>query len=285
MNFKKQATEQNAAQALQDADVTMFTDEKKRAQFAQQLLQGEQCAMTCHMVEVENDLGRSLVIDLTTDKENKFRQIDHRTIDSIIFKNVKYTVKKSGGRSFADIDTRIGKDEAKWDASQLKVGDMFSGTSYYETVTDMGDSNQVFCYEKSFNDRGVMVDKRILNEEMTNGSLYQEEQKLSMTDLATKLTAANNMCFQVCFTKKPDARKVAEQLSEIKKAPSAAAARDLAKKCLVGDESTLICHLTKAEGKLGRSLVIDLPTGGFRQVDHRTLKWIVIDNVKYVLRH
>lgn len=42
------------------------------------------------MVEVENNLGRSLVIDLNAGGESKFRQIDHRTIESIIFRNVKY---------------------------------------------------------------------------------------------------------------------------------------------------------------------------------------------------
>ena len=58
----------------------------------------------------------------------------------------------------------------------------------------------------------------------------------------------------------------------------------LAKKCLVGHEQTMVCRLSKAEGKLGRSLVIDLPTQGYRQVDHRTLKWLVIDNVKYIVK-
>ena len=59
-------------------------------------MQGEDCSMTCHMVEVENNLGRSLVIDLETESDNKFRQVDHRSIESIIFKNVKYVLKKGG---------------------------------------------------------------------------------------------------------------------------------------------------------------------------------------------
>ena len=90
------------------------------------------------MVEIENSLGRSLVIDLKADGEaNKFRQIDHRSIQSIIFKNVKYVLKK-GGKSFSEIDTNIPKDAPKWDISSgLKIGDMFSGTSYYQTVSDI----------------------------------------------------------------------------------------------------------------------------------------------------
>ena len=41
--------------------------------------------------------------------------------------------------------------------------------------------------------------------------------------------------------------------------------------------------MSKAEGKFGRSLVIDLGSEGYRQVDHRTIKWLIIDNVKYIV--
>ena len=61
---------------------------------AKDIIEGRQVKKTCHMIEVENNLGRSLVIDLSADSENKFRQIDHRSIDFIIFRNVKYTLKK-----------------------------------------------------------------------------------------------------------------------------------------------------------------------------------------------
>ena len=149
--------------------------------------------MTCHMVEVENNLGRSLVIDLGADSDNKFRQVDHRSIESIIFKNVKYSLKK-GGKGFGDIDTQIPKDEPKWDAKQLAVGNRFSGTSYYETVSEVNPT-EVFCYEKNMDDRGVTIDKSIMRDEMNNATLYEAEESLTITKLATKLVEANNMCF------------------------------------------------------------------------------------------
>ncbi len=93
------------------------------------------------------------------------------------------------------------------------------------------------------------------------------------------------MCFQVCFNTKPSEKKIAENLSEIKgKLKNAAALKELAKECMQGKESIQICRLSKAEGKLGRSLVIELASQGYRQVDHRTLKWIIINNVKYNLK-
>ena len=143
---------------------------------------------------------------------------------------------------------------------------------------------QIFCYEKNFNDRGVMIDRSILRDEMENANLWASEERLSMTDLATRMTNANNMCFQVNFTCKANDKSVLEKLDGVKAKPSAAAIKELAKECLKGREQTLVCRLTKCEGKLGRSLVIDLAEGGFKQIDHRTIQWIVIDNVKYILK-
>ena len=65
--------------------------------------------------------------------------------------------------------------------------------------------------------------------------------------------------------------------------PDAAAAKALAKDLLTGQEKTLKAFLSKSEHNLGRSLVRDLPTQGFRQVDHRTIKWLIIDNVKHMV--
>ena len=57
----------------------------------------------------------------------------------------------------------------------------------------------------------------------------------------------------------------------------------LSKELLEGKESRIVGRLSQAAGKLGRSLVIDLPTQGYRQVDHRTIKWLIIKNVKYIV--
>ena len=77
-----------------------------------------------------------------------------------------------------------------------------------------------------------------------------------------------------------------EKLASVKAATlkDPATAKSLAKELLVGKETTIVGRLSKAEGRMGRSLVIDLPTQGYRQVDHRTLKHLVIDNVKYAVK-
>ena len=85
MTFKKQPTEDNAVEAIDSMDTKNFKDEAKLKKLAKDITTGKDCTMICHMIEVENNLGRSLVIDLSAKTASKFRQIDHRTIESIIF--------------------------------------------------------------------------------------------------------------------------------------------------------------------------------------------------------
>jgi hypothetical protein len=92
-------------------------DKGKLNQVTKELLEGETCTMVCHLIDSEANLGRSTVIDFSAATANKFRQVDHRTIDHIIFKNVRYILKK-GGKKASDEDMEApGKDEPKWDYS------------------------------------------------------------------------------------------------------------------------------------------------------------------------
>ena len=95
---------------------------------------------------MENNLGRSLVYDLAASGPSKYRQVDHRSIESIIFQNVKYVLKKGAKRVGDDDDDEEEKkkrDEPKWDSKNLAVGNWFSGTSYYQAIEDKGDA--VLC--------------------------------------------------------------------------------------------------------------------------------------------
>jgi hypothetical protein len=61
---------------------------------SKELIEGEVVEIIGHLLESDNNLGRSLIIDLNAPKTNNFRQVDHRTIDFIIYRNVKYTLGK-----------------------------------------------------------------------------------------------------------------------------------------------------------------------------------------------
>jgi len=70
---------------------------------AKELIEGEICDMVCFLVKAESRLGRSTVIDLSGTHENRFRQIDHRTIEHIIYNNAKYELKKGGKKAESDV--------------------------------------------------------------------------------------------------------------------------------------------------------------------------------------
>ena len=52
---------------------------------------------------------------------------------------------------------------------------------------------------------------------MHNSSVYEEEQKISLTNVATQMAEANSKCFTVCFNTKVDEKVVQEKLDGYKK--------------------------------------------------------------------
>jgi len=259
VQFRAQPKEDAAKEALQAATQADFTDKSRLTQLAKEIIGGNTVTMACHMVEVENNLGRSLVIDLTADGENKYKQIDHRSIDHIIYRNVKYVLKK-GAKACDPEEYKTSKQQVnapKWNDSNLTVGNWFSGTRYFKVVDYSGD--EVTCTSQG---QQIVISKDILEHEMNNANVFETEEKLPLTKVATKLTEANNTAFTVCFTTKVDEKVVQEKLSTVrpKDLKDDVAAKALAKELLVGKETTIIGRLSKAEGKMGRSLVIDLPT-------------------------
>ena len=55
-----------------------------------ELNEGELDEITGHLMQSENNFGRSKVIDLNAPAGFNVRLVDHRTIEYIIFKNIKY---------------------------------------------------------------------------------------------------------------------------------------------------------------------------------------------------
>lgn len=93
-----------------------LTDPKNMKQIQQIITEGEECVITGHLAGQESDLGRSLIIDLNADPKSNYRQVDHRTINWIVFKNVKYSLgKKTDDR---ELPLKI-VDGDRWDKSQL----------------------------------------------------------------------------------------------------------------------------------------------------------------------
>ena len=96
------------------------------------------------------------------------------------------------------------------------------------------------------------------------------------------LKEAYTTAFTICFNCKVDEKAVKDRLSTIEK-KEFEDSKTLAKELLKGREATIVARLTKIDENLGRSTIIGLEANSFAQVDHRTIKWLIFKNVKYVV--
>ena len=130
------------------------------------MIEGELCEITGHLIDSENNMGRSTVIDLNAPIYNNFRQVDHRTIEYIIYKNVKYTLgKKAPGTE--ELPVKYDSKVPKWNESKLKVGDWFSSVSYYK-IKSITDKDNVQVVTPSATTKELTMSRDILNYEMNS---------------------------------------------------------------------------------------------------------------------
>lgn len=277
VTFRKQPNLDHTLKLLSGFSTDFVTDKRAVSQLSKSIVKGQACSLVCHQVQLENNLGRSLVIDLNAKTANKFRQVDHRSIESVVFRNTKYVLSRS---TAASDDATSAAEEALWDPSKLAEGNWFSGTNYYEAVEERG--AYVLC--KRADGVEVEISKDILANEMHSANAYDSEVLLWTTQLAEMLAQANNKCFTVCFAKMLDEGVISEKLASAGAKPDEAGLVSLAKDLLAGQESIITGRLARKQPRFGRSLVMDLTRNDFRQVDHRTIKWLIINNTKYIVK-
>jgi len=197
-------------------------------------------------------MGRSTVIDLNAPIYNNFRQVDHRTIEYIIYKNVKYSLGSKSPET-EELPIKYDAKEPNWNETKLKVGDWFSSVSYYK-IKSITDKDNVQVVTPQASTAELTMSRDILNYEMNSAQLFDTEEKVSRTNLVELMTHAKDCVLTVKFHTKVDDAYVKEILQNAKGFTK----KDLAKEITHGKEVEMQCFLTKSEGKLGRSLVIDL---------------------------
>jgi len=99
---------------------------------------------------------------------------------------------------------------------------------------------------------------RELIESAYSADQYNKEENSTKTVVAEKLIGAGHLPFTVCFIKQD------------------------------GSERVLRGRLIAPETLLGRSMVEDLDEPNekkrLKQVDHRTIKWLILDDIKHVVK-
>jgi len=147
--------------------------------------------------------------------------------------------------------------KTKVDANKIKEGDVMAFT-YYAKVKSVVNDRQVVILDLDDNDNEITVTGKELLENSFSADQYDKEEKhASKTRVAETLVHSPNRPLSVCFLKSD------------------------------GTERVLRGRLVKPEPLLGRSMVEDLDVKGdnrLRQVDHRTIKWLIVDGVKYTVK-
>jgi len=92
VNFNKQPKWEDAFDAVANKGKLKSNDEIKKALKAE--MKGEERTLVGYTVSRDVSLGRSMVVDLEQEnKDDRIRQVDHRTLNWFICKGVKYSVK------------------------------------------------------------------------------------------------------------------------------------------------------------------------------------------------
>ena len=175
--------------------------------------------------------------------------------------------------------------ETRTNPNQLKTGDRLSRVSYMEIVSKSGNSFRVK------NEEGMTwtIAGSILQNEAYAADQYTEEQEVSRTEMVEALESAGDSVFTVVFDKKTSQKSIVEALSDLNELPTKKTQLNkLAKSMMAGEERRLVGYLASTEPKMGRSTVVDLEVSPnnhrLRLVDHRTVKELILRNVRYTLK-
>jgi len=137
-----------------------------------------------------------------------------------------------------------------------KVGDLVAVTFW--TKVDRVESSDKLLVEDLDSGNKFHIQGKDLIDKTLSADEFSKIEKVTKTEMAEKLVSLYGKPFTVQFKKEN------------------------------GEIRTLRGKLVSSEPLLGRSYVedLDIPMGQyrFRQADHRTILWLICDNVKYVVK-
>lgn len=192
--------------------------------------------------------------------------------------------------------------EIKSQVAKLKIGDRLSETQYYEVLAT--GSPVVNGTIKVKNERGFefSIGYGIVEEGIYSADQYNEEVFVTRTELIERFSKCGDTVFTVNYHKQPEVKTINEAIESANKGKilPIAELKKIVKEAYKGEERTLTGYLISVETGFGRSLVIDLKAdtskstpatadkpaydARIRQVDHRSLNFLVQKNIKYTVK-
>ena len=140
----------------------------------------------------------------------------------------------------------------KVNASKINVGDIMSFV-YYTKVKSVNGDTVIVC-DLDDDNKEISISGKELLEKSFSADQFEKEENVSKTRAAEILVHSANKPLTVNFLKSD------------------------------GEERTLRGRLVKPEPLLGRSMVEDLDLKSdhrLRQVDHRTIRYLIVDGIRY----
>ena len=186
----------------------------------------------------------------------------------------------------------------------LKQGDIFSETQFY--VVKEVKSNQAILTDEFGND--VALNENYINDLLKSADRFSKTEKKTMTELADLFVSNRGVAMTVCFTKKAEKKlvkdfkaEVAQWTENVKQAFLDKGLSGLEQFATTPVSEFKLPETRVMKGRhyghmndLGRIDFVDMEQkkgvdakGGdtrMRQVDPRTIQYLIVDNVKYELK-
>lgn len=167
--------------------------------------------------------------------------------------------------------------------NQIKVGDKLSRLSYLKILTVFSSAVEVQ------NEEGVKwtIDKAIIEKECYSADQFTETKIVNRSELIEIFNKTGDNIYTVNFNKQAKLADAFDAVCNKGKLKSNATLKKELSEAMNGEERTLIGYTISREVAWGRSMVINLETedkNRIRQVDHRTLNWLICQNVKYIVK-
>lgn len=176
--------------------------------------------------------------------------------------------------------------------SSLTKGAVMSETQYYRVDKIQGNKVQL----TNQNDEQIVVDADYVEQCLTSADYFTETKKVNKTEASNILINNPFKAITVSFNKQV---KVGEVLDKIMKAYETSTFKTMSnsvsealKLAFDGEERTIRGYHNGGVNEFGRVNMIDMDIEKdstksydvrFRQVDPRTINFIIVDNIKYII--
>ena len=186
----------------------------------------------------------------------------------------------------------------KCNAAKLKKGDLYSRISYGK-IKNNGYNIEI----ENEDGNSWSIGGSIVTDEFYIHDQFNEEQKVTKTELAEIFIRNSNIIMTVNFNKQVKEKDVISRIEGelyaneggkiISKSEFTKRAKSIVKEALDGENRTMIGRHHGEITELGRIQFVDMEVDKdtsksydtrLRQVDPRTLKWLIVKNVKYILK-